>query len=128
MWYESGVLTSENYSFKDLPDDGALGLITFESELKPDGFYKRNIYKGYDYYFEAIGANGVIYGCDLDSRERCTRQDILKRYNKPVVIRGIWTDTDTMHKAIGQMNEWQLSTSSKQIPISQYKSDVQADH
>jgi hypothetical protein len=83
---------SEEIAYKDLPRDGCLGFVVFEDKRKPDGYRKREFQTGSDYYFKA----GDIYGRDIDSRERDTPTDIAKRYTDPIIIRGIWTDDETM--------------------------------
>ena len=87
--------SSRDNKFEDLPQDGCLGIITFEDNKKPDGFHKRGMLSGYDYYFKA----GEIYGVDVETREKNAVEDIKKRYVDPCIIRGIWASDDMM-KAI----------------------------
>ena len=115
IWYPTKRFSSLDTRFEDLPRDGALAMVTFEDKLKPDGTYCRNIFKGYDYYFRADGIKDYIYACDIDSRERECIKDISARYENPIIIRGIWTDRETMQNVIDEVNSWQL-TYSKQTP------------
>jgi len=46
LWY-----SSKTNEFEDLPQDGCLGIITFEDGLKPDVNRMRGFLSGYDYYF-----------------------------------------------------------------------------
>lgn len=94
--------------FEDLPRDGCLALVTFENRKKPDQTHIKNIYKGYDYYFRADGLAGYLYACDLDSRERATASDIAARYKNPVIIRGAWTDRNTLQTVIDEVTKCRL--------------------
>jgi hypothetical protein len=97
-----------NCAFEDLPRDGCLALVTFEDRTKPDQTHIKNVYKGYDYYFRADGLAGYLYACDLDSRERATLADIRARYRNPIVLRGAWTDRDTLQTVIDEVTECRL--------------------
>lgn len=84
---------SDSTEWTDLPKDGCLGMILFEDTIVGN-VHRRTVLTNADYYF--MDENGV-FGTDVDNRERKTRQDIYARYNKPYIIRGIWTDDDTYH-------------------------------
>lgn len=97
--------TSDDCDWAELPNDGCLGVVLFEDSKKPDGYRNRTILSTYDYYFKS----GNVYGSDNDVRERNVQQEIKDRYVDPVIIRGIWTDEETMHEVQQQMRnaEWQ---------------------
>lgn len=62
IWYVDEMYSSQDTRFEDLPRDGALCLVTFETRLKPDGNHIKNIYQGYDYYFRADRQRDFLYG------------------------------------------------------------------
>jgi len=96
---------SNDVLFDDLPKDGCLGVVLYYSDNKPDGNPMRGTLATYDYYFAAVGPIDIIIGCDNDARERNVQQEIQKRYESPVIIRGIWTDTPTIKHVEQEMNE-----------------------
>ena len=98
---EIHIYSSDDMGFEELPQDGCLALILYNSNLKPDGNNRSIIYKTYDYYFKA----GQIYGADVDVRERNVPSEIATRYINPHIIRGIWTDDATMEVVEAAMRE-----------------------
>ena len=76
---------------KQLPTDGCLGIIIQHD----DGTNQALV--GYDYYFTADGNEGKpIIGCANETRETEVVKDIKARYTNPYIIRGVWTDSDTI--------------------------------
>lgn len=96
--------------FSELPNDGALAITFFLNAKKPDGFCKRIVWKGYDWWFRAKGINDFIYGCDVDCRERNIKEDINNRYKETVIIRGAFTDYATLLEVSEEQkgSQWQL--------------------
>lgn len=82
---------NDPYYIRELPTDGCLGFIV----QYDDG--TNHVLQGYDYYFLADGTEGKpIFGCDNETREKELVKDINTRYINPYLIRGIWTDSDTI--------------------------------
>ena len=87
--------TSNELDWCDLPRDGCLGVVIVSATKTGDRHQVWN-YNSYDYYFQAKGVNGPIYGCDIQQRETDIIKDINSRYEEVSIIRGIWTDETTM--------------------------------
>ena len=98
--------TSEDSCFSCLPKDGCLGIRLYEDILKPNGeeYQCCGQFKGYDWYFMAKGPKGPIYGVDVDQRTKNVPEELKERYRDPVIIRGIWTDWDTMREFNAEFN------------------------
>lgn len=96
------VTDSNEAGFCVLPDT-VLGILVYHS----DG--TRSKFTGYDYYFKADGLGGELIGCDVDVRERNTKEDIESRYKNVIIKRGIWTDPGTMRVVDDSMiaDKWQ---------------------
>lgn len=107
IWYEDAFFSSKDTKFEDLPRDGVLLMRVYEERRDAEWNHVVQQYAGYDYYFRAIGPKDYLYGCDLDSRERPTHQDILDRYNKPIILRGKWTDRETLQDKVEEGALWQ---------------------
>lgn len=93
--------SSGDTRFENLPQDGCLGIVLFESSLRPDGKNTRTLHAGYDYYFKS----GEVYGVDVEVRNRDVPEEIVKRYRSPYVIRGIWTTHDLFNEAQAAMRD-----------------------
>jgi len=90
---------SQETKWINLPKDGILAIVLFESTLRPDNFHTKRILKGSDYYFKALTAdNNEIFGSDIDNRERNILKDISERYLHPIVLKGIWTTDENMYQ------------------------------
>ena len=100
---QKGLLhyTSDVCPFEKLPGDGCLGFVFYHDIPKPDGNPRRSIYKSQDYYFKS----GKIYGNNLDVRDRDVQAEIRARCDSPRIIRGIWTDDDTIELLDKEMRE-----------------------
>ena len=110
VFYEDGSYTSKNINFESLPRDGVLCMAVFEDRLTPNGYHQRALYQAYDYYFRAEGRRGFIYGCVNEARERDTLKDIQDRYKNPIILRGKWTDRETLEIALEAMRGYQFTT------------------
>lgn len=97
-------MSSDTYHWGELPDDGCLGVVLFESTLKPDGCYTKQPLAGYDWYFKA----GEVYGCDNSNRLYDAESDIAKRYPNAHIIRGMWTTHDFHLRVQNEIREAQL--------------------
>lgn len=93
---------SDAVQWNELPADGCLGIVLWEDSKKPDGTHLRSVWSGYDYYFKA---DGEVYGCDVDSRNRDTTADIVARYDNPHILRGKWASIDMFQQAQNEMQE-----------------------
>lgn len=87
---------SFNTEWEELPRDGMIAC-AFISD-REDGGHSKWKFSGYDFYFKADGINGPIYGCDIEQREVDKKKDIAERYVNASIIRGMWTDEDTMYE------------------------------
>lgn len=105
--------SSLDTSWEDLPKDGMQGIVLFQNEPKPDGFLKRATWSNYDYYFKGKGLKDVFYGCDVEVRNRNIPDEIGKRYPGSTIIRGSFTDLETLMVIQEEMKIWQQSTSNK---------------
>ena len=97
--------SSLNTGLSALPGDGMLGWVLYEPASTPEGNPTRLVLSGYDYYFAAQGIEGLIYGCDVDVRQRDVWHDIHQRYRTVYAARGIWTDYATIKSVESEMNE-----------------------
>lgn len=95
---------SSDTSWDELPADGCLGVVLFESTLRPDGCYTKQPLAGYDWYFKA----GDVYGCDNSNRLYEAESDIAKRYPNAHIIRGMWTTHDFHLRVQNEIREAQL--------------------
>lgn len=95
---------SETTPWEDLPSDGCLGFVFYYSSVGGDGRHLRWELSAYDWYFKADGMNGPVYGSDVDQRELDRPSDIRSRYTGATLVRGIWTDEETIRIVQDEMH------------------------
>lgn len=89
IWYSDGKVYDSNGT-GEVPRDGVLAVVLYY----PKGM--KRIMTGSDYYFYAPGYGGrPIFG---QSSAGDSRNEIEARYPAAVVLRGKWTDDETMHR------------------------------
>lgn len=93
VWYENGEqYNSSECDWSNLPDDGVQEVVVYFDEKEASGVhhYRRNMTAN-NWYFQAQGPNGYFYASSDDPPE-----EIRHRYKNAVLIRGKWTDEDTL--------------------------------
>lgn len=102
-WFDDGnVYDSTEHEWAELPDDGLLGVVLFESTRAPDGQRTRQIISSYDTYFEATDrlTGARFYGGNNDPVET-----VEARYLDTVCKRGRWASTPTIHRVVAELAE-----------------------
>lgn len=90
----------------ELPEDGCQTI-----ELRFDN-KKGESYMGGDYYFiYKTSDDNYIVGSDMETREKESKNDILKRYPGAKIIRGSWATNDQYSTIVGKVMEFQQGTS-----------------